>query len=124
MALNLRASPYAAHAEAEGMLPQHHGERAANGNGSTVETAENLLRNLVAIRQRHAFDFKSMTAATSSSSRGNLEGAVTPEPASPPTGVTPVASVIDTDPQDFVEGVGSGDTRRPVSLYESQFTRR
>ena len=51
-----------------------------------------------------------------------IEAAVTAA-ASPPTGVTPVASVIDTDPQDFVEGAGKGDTPRPVSLCEGQFTR-
>lgn len=37
---------------------------------------------------------------------------------------TPVASSVDTSPEDFVEGVGKGDTLEPASLYEDQLARR
>ncbi len=35
-----------------------------------------------------------------------------------------MAGEVDTAPEDFVEGVGQGDTLEPASLYEDQFARR
>ncbi|MBS1827977.1 MAG: hypothetical protein JST93_21895 [Acidobacteria bacterium] len=37
---------------------------------------------------------------------------------------SPVVSSVDTAPEDFVEGVGSGDRLEPWSLYEDQLARR
>lgn len=185
--------------------PQYRGG-GGNGYGYTLQGNENLLRNLVANRQRHAFDFKSMTASgnvilrcRSNSpslpsdfhmhlSMANLfdnttldgdfvEASVRPYGTPDYHGVTttqsviwnthglrymtgrpyivssqqlgwgyvigtrgnaaavrtapfsfryttPVASTVDTAPQDFVEGVGKGDTLEPASLYEDQLARR
>jgi hypothetical protein len=185
--------------------PQYRGG-GGNGYGYTLQGNENLLRNLVANRQRHAFDFKSMTASgnvilrcrsnspslasdfhmhlsmanlfDSTTLDGDfLEAAVRPFGTPDYHGVTttqsvfwnthglrymnnrpfvvqsqqlgwgyvigtsgpasavrstpvafryttPVASAVDTSPEDFVEGVGKGDTLEPQSLYEDQLRKR
>ncbi|MBL8240542.1 MAG: hypothetical protein JNM66_24190, partial [Bryobacterales bacterium] len=185
--------------------PQYRGG-GGNGYGFTLRGNENLLRNLVANRQRHAYDFKSMTASGNvilrcrsndpslpsdfhmHLSMANLfdnttldgdfiEASVRPYGTPDYHGVTttqtviwnthglrymnnrphvvssqqlgwgyvigtrgpanavrtapfafryatPVASSVDTGPEDFVEGVGKGDSLVPASLYEDQFARR
>jgi hypothetical protein len=185
--------------------PQYRGG-GGNGYGFTLQGNENLLHNLVANRQRHAYDFKSMSASgnvivhcrsnnpslatdfhmhlsmanlidnlmlngdyidatvrpygtpdyhgvtTTQSVFWNIEGLryMTGRPYvvnSQQLGwgyvigtrgaasavrtspfqfryTTPVASSVDTGPEDFVEGEGKGHTLEPFSLYEDQLSRR
>jgi hypothetical protein len=185
--------------------PQYRGG-GGNGYAFTLQGNENLLRNLKAVRQRHAYDFKSMAASgnvilhcqsiqpslasdfhmhlsmtnlldnltldgdyidatvrpygtpdyhgvtTSQSVFWNTNGlaymrnrpylvnsqqsgwgyvigtrGVAAAVRTAPlrfTFTSPVASSVDTSPEDHVEGVGQGETLEPRSLYEDQFARR
>ncbi|MBL8176484.1 MAG: hypothetical protein JNK48_17545 [Bryobacterales bacterium] len=185
--------------------PQYRGG-GGNGYGFTLQGNENLLRSNTAVRQRHAFDFKSMAASGNAIvqcksvnpslatdfhmhlsmanlldnltlDRDYVDATVRPYGTPDYHGVTttqsvfwntngerymanraylinsqqfgwgyvigtrgeatavrsrpfsfrytsPVASAVDTAPEDFVEGVGKGDGLVPASLYEDQLARR
>ncbi|MBL8221722.1 MAG: hypothetical protein JNL62_20975 [Bryobacterales bacterium] len=185
--------------------PQYRGG-GGNGYGFTLQGNENLLRRNTAVRQRHSFDFKSMSSSGNvivecrsenpslasdfhmhlsmanlldglTLNRDYVDATVRPYGTPDYHGVTttqsvfwntrgerymanrpylinsqqfgwgyvigtrgeasvvrtrpfsfrytsPVASTVDTSPEDFVEGVGKGDDLTPASLYEDQLARR
>jgi hypothetical protein len=185
--------------------PQYRGG-GGNGYGFTLQGNENLLRRLTANRQRHSYDFKSMSSSGNvivhcrsnnpslasdfhmhlsmanlldnlTLDRDFVDATVRPYGTPDYHGVTttqsvfwnthgirymnnrpylvnsqqfgwgyvigtrgeasavrttplsfrfttPVASSVDTSPEDWVEGAGKGDMLEPASLYEDQLARR